>query len=56
MVDDLGLNKEIAECRMQCVSGRRCENHFRVTRDVNRPAYPSAISDSDSAQFNIIFW
>jgi len=54
-VNDLGLNKEIAEHRMQCVRGRRCENHFRVTRDLNRPAYPGAIGDSDPAQFDIIF-
>jgi len=32
MVDDLGLNKEIAERRMQRVSRRRCENHFRVIK------------------------
>jgi hypothetical protein len=55
MVKDLGLNKEIAERRMQCVRGRRCENHFRVTRDLNPPAYPGAIGDGDSAQLDIIF-
>ena len=36
LADDLGLNKEIAERRMQRVRGRRCENDFRVTRDLDR--------------------
>ncbi len=36
--EDLGLNKEIAERRMQGVRGRRGENDFRVTRDVDRSA------------------
>ena len=27
LAQDLGLHKEIAECRMQCVRGRRRQNH-----------------------------
>src|SRR3989304_8337996 len=55
MVDDLGLNKKIAEGRMQCIRSRRCKNYFRVTRDIDLSARPGAIDDSNSAQFNIIF-
>ena len=46
LADDLGLNKEIAERRMQCVRGRRCQNDFRVTRDVDRSACPGAVGDA----------
>ena len=52
--EDLGLNKEIAERRMQRVRGRRCENDFRVARDVDRPARPGPVGDGDSAQFDVI--
>ena len=54
LVDDLGLNKEIAERRMQCVRGRRCQDHFRVTRHVDRSARSRAVGDGDAAQFDII--
>ena len=33
--DDFGLHKKIAERRMQGVRGRRCQNHFRVTGDID---------------------
>ncbi len=52
--EDLRLNKEVAERRMQRVRGRRCENDFRVTRDLDRPARPGAVGDGDSAEFDII--
>ena len=52
--DDLGLHKEIAERRMQCVRGRRCQNHFRVTGNVYRTAYPRAIGNADATQFDVI--
>ena len=53
--NDLGLNKEIAERGMQrvCIGGG--QNHFRVTRDVDRPALQAAVGDGDSSQFNVIF-
>ena len=54
MVNDLGLNKEIAERRMQCVRGRRCEDDFRVARGIDLSARPGVIGDGDSAQFDII--
>ena len=52
--DDLGLHKEIAERRMQCVGGGRRQNHFRVTRNVYRSARPRAVGDADTAQFDVI--
>ena len=52
--DDLGLNKEIAERRMQCVGGGRRQDHFRITRHVDLSAPASAVGDSDSAQFDVI--
>ena len=52
--DDLGLHKEIAERRMQCVRGGRRQNHFRITRHVDRSARPRAVGDSDSAQLDVI--
>ena len=55
LANDLGLNKEIAERRMQRVCGRRCEHDFRVTRDLDRPADPRAVGDAGSTQFDVIF-
>ena len=55
LANDLGLNKEIAERRMQRVRGRGCEHDFRVTRDLDRSAGPRAVGDADSAQFDVIF-
>ena len=52
--EDLGLNKEIAERRMQGVRGRRGENDFRVTRDLDRPARPGAVGDGDAAQLDVV--
>jgi len=54
LAEDLGLNKEIAEGRMQGVRGRRGENDFRVTRDVDCSACPGAVGDLDSAQLDVI--
>ena len=39
-LDDLGLHEEIAECRMQCVRSRRCQNYLRVAGDFDRPRSP----------------
>ena len=55
LVDDLGLHKQIAERRMQRVRSRCGENHFRVTRHVNRATYPRAITDVHAAQFDVVF-
>ena len=55
LAEDLGLNEKIAERRMQRVRGRRCENDFRVTRDVDRSARPRAVGDADPAQFDVVF-
>jgi hypothetical protein len=55
LADDLGLNKEIAERRMQRVRDRRGENDFRVTRDVNRSTRPGAVGDGDPAQLDVVF-
>ena len=54
MADDLGLNKEIAERRMQCVRGRRGQDHFRVTRYVDLSAGPGAIGNGDAAQLDVV--
>ena len=54
LADDLGLNKEITERRMQLVRGRRCENDLRVARYLDRSACPRAVGDGDSAQLDVI--
>src|SRR5229473_4302815 len=55
LMDDLGLNEEIAERRMQRVRGGRREHDFRITRDFDRPACPGAVGDADPAQFDVVF-
>ena len=35
-VKDFGLHKQIAEGRMQGVRGDRCQDHFRVTGNIDR--------------------
>jgi len=52
--EDLGLNEQIAKGRMQRVRGRRCDNHFRITRDVDRSARPGAVGQGDPAQFDVV--
>src|SRR5512135_800375 len=52
--DNLGLNKEIAERRMQRVGCRRCENDFRIARQVDHSAGPGTVSDRNPAQFDVI--
>src|SRR4030042_7192841 len=52
--DDLGLNEQITEGRMKRVRGRRCENDFRITCDVDRSARTGAVSEGDPSQFDII--
>ena len=53
-VDDLCLNKKIAERRMQRVCGRRCKDDLRVTRDLDLSACSAAVGDRDPAQLDII--
>ena len=52
--ENLGLNKEIAERRMQRIRGRRGEDDLRITRDVNGSAFPGTVDDGDAAQLDVI--
>ena len=52
--NDFGLNEKIAECRMQCVGGRRCEDDLKVARHIDGSSYFGSIGDVDSAQFDVI--
>ncbi|MDD5008515.1 MAG: hypothetical protein PHC68_09005 [Syntrophorhabdaceae bacterium] len=54
VTDDLGLYKEVAEGGMERVRGGRCKNDFGVTCDVDRPACPRTVGDSDPAQFDVV--
>ena len=54
MGEDLRLDEEVAESRMQRVRGRRCKDDLRVTRNVDHSARPAAVGDRDPAQFDII--
>ena len=39
---------------MKRVRGRRGENHFRITRDVDRSARLSAVGEGDPSQFDVV--
>ncbi len=52
--EDLGLNKEIAERRMQCIRGRRGEDDLRITCDIYGSAFPGMVDDGDAAQLDVI--
>ena len=39
---------------MQRIRGRRRQDNFRVTRDVDLSACPGAVGDGDAAQLDII--
>src|SRR3989304_6145790 len=52
--EDLGLNKEIAERRMQRVRRRRGEYDLRITCDINVSAFPGTVDDCDAVQFDVI--
>ena len=54
LANDLGLDEKIPERRMQRVRGRRCKNHFRVTRDFNRPGCLGAVDDADPAHLGVV--
>ncbi|MBF8260466.1 MAG: hypothetical protein HW377_2840, partial [Actinobacteria bacterium] len=54
LANDLGLDEEVPECRMQRVGGRRCKDHFRVTRDFNRPACLGAVHDAYPAHLGVV--
>ncbi len=53
--NDFSLHEEVAERGMQRVRGRRCEDDFRVTRDLDRAAGLRVIGDAGSTQFDIVF-
>ena len=52
--EDLGLDKEVAERRVQRISGRRSENDFRVARHLELSFSAGTVGDADSAQLDII--
>ena len=52
---NFGLNKEIAEGRMDIVCGGLSQNHFRVTRDVESSLQSGVVDDDRAADLNIIF-
>ena len=52
--DDLGLDEEVAEGRMQRVRDRRCEHDFRVTRHLDLPGHARAVGDADPAQLDVV--
>ena len=54
LTDDLGLDKEIAEGRVQRVLSGRCKNNFRVARYLDCSACPRPVGDGNPAQFNVI--
>ena len=54
VVDDLRLNKKIAECRMQRICSRRRKDDLRVTRDLDLSACSATVGDRDPAQLDII--
>ncbi len=53
--DDLGLDEQVAECRMQRVRGRRREDHLGIARHVQRPRGPRPIGDVDPAELDVVF-
>ena len=52
--DDLGLNKQIAKRRMQCVRGGGRQDHFRITRHLDLPAPAGVVGDGDAAQLDVV--
>jgi hypothetical protein len=52
---NLGLDKKVAEGRVQFVGGRRRDDDFGITRDIDLPALPRAIGDAHPAQLDVIF-
>ena len=55
LADDLGFDKQFAECRVCRIGGRRCEHDFRVARDVEHPASGTTVGDADPAQLDVVF-
>ena len=52
--DDLGLDEEVAERRVQRVGGRGGERHLRVARHLDRPARAAAVGQAQPAQLDIV--
>ena len=55
LANDFGLNKKIAECRMQRIGGRRCEDDLCVARHIDGSSCFGPVGDADPAQFDVIF-
>src|ERR1039458_9323045 len=56
LADDLSLNEQITKGRGNRIRRRRFENDLRVTCDIDGSARPRAVSDADSAHFDVILW
>src|SRR5512144_1336350 len=54
LADDLGLNEEIAERRMNRVRSRHSEDDFSVACDVEDSGSPGAVGNLEPAQFDVI--
>ena len=54
LTDDLRLDKKIAESGMRSVGSSQCENHFRITRQVDYLACPRAVRDANSPYLDVI--
>ena len=54
LTNDLGLDEEVPERRMQRVRGGRRKDHFRVARDLDRPARLGAVDDADPAHLGVV--
>ena len=55
VMQNLGLNKEIAERRVQLIGGARRQNHFSITGQFDLSRFSRTIGDNDTAQLNIVF-
>jgi hypothetical protein len=53
-VDDLGLDKKIAEGRVQRILRRLCKNNFNIARELDYSACPCPLGDGTTAQLDVI--
>ena len=53
--DNFRLNKKVAESRVNFIGGGLSHNNFRITGDIQFPAFSGTIGDADSSQLDIIF-
>ena len=54
LVEDLRLDKKIAESGMRSVGSSQCDNHFCITREVDCLACPRAVRDANSPYLDVI--